>query len=354
MVKSLLKKVTCRQELTERECAYIMNGIRKGTISDIQISALLAAMAAKGPTETELAAFASAMRACSLHVEEQDGLFDIVGTGGDRAGTFNISTTAAFVIAAGGVPVAKHGNRAKTSRSGSADMLEALGANIFLSPESCLDMLKQIGICYFYTRYYYNMMKRVDAVREQLGISTVFDVLRPLSNPAHASRIIVGVHAPSLAEPMARVLQRLGVRRGMVVYGRDGSDEISASGATLVCEFSDQFFRTYDVRPEQFSLSACSLGDLRGGSPKENAAIARRILQGRRGPGRTAILLNAGAGLYIGGKADTWNDGVRQAAEYIDSGLALETMDKFIGMSQNMGKVEKVRITSCQDREDMV
>lgn len=352
MLKRLLGTMIKGQSLTERECRCMMDAMMDGAGSDVQFGALLAVMAAKGATEAELTAFAEAMRAHSLRADSLPDLFDIVGTGGDRAKTFNISTTAAIVIAAGGVRVAKHGNRAKKSRSGSADMLEALGVNIFLSPESCLDMLQQIGICYFYTRYYYYMMKRIDKVCEHLGVPTIFDVLRPLTNPAKAERQILGVSTPELVEPMARVLARLGVKHGMVVYGRDGSDEISAADATLVCEFSGGHFRTYDVHPQQFSLPACRRDELRGGSPRENAAIARRILRGEKGACRTAVLLNAGAGLYVGGRARTWGEGVRRAARLIDSGLAMEKLDDFIVMSRNMGKVEKVKITACQDEEE--
>ncbi len=349
MLKRLLEHITKGRSLSERECRYAMDVMMAGTISDVQTGAFLAAMAVKAASEDELTAFAEAMRAHCLQVKELPGLFDIVGTGGDRAKTFNISTTAAIVAAAGGVCVAKHGNRAKKSRSGSADMLEALGVNIFLSPDSCLDMLRQIGICYFYTRYYYYMMKRIDGVREQLGIPTIFDVLRPLTNPARAEREILGVSREELVEPMARVLSRLGVRHGMVVYGRDGSDEISASDATAVCEFTDGEFTVYEVYPSDFSLPACRRQELRGGSPKENADIARRVLRGEKGACRTAVLLNAGAALYVGGSVCSWDEGVRKAARLIDSGLAMEKLEDFIIMSQNMGKVEKVKITACQD-----
>lgn len=352
MLKNVMKKLTQQQPLTVRESKYIMDSMLNGTISDVQVGALLTALAVKGTTEDELTAFAEAMREHSLRIQGQEDLFDIVGTGGDTAKTFNISTTAAIVIAAGGVRVAKHGNRARKSRSGSADMLEALGVNIFLSPASCLDMIKQIGICYFYTRYYYYMMKRIDQVREQLGVPTVFDILQPLINPARASREILGVNAPDLVEPMARVLSRLGVQRGMVVHGRDGSDEISAAGPTLVCEFSGNDFRSYEIQPEDVSLPACEPHELRGGTPKENAAIARRVLRGEKNACRTAVLLNAGAGLYISGCADGWENGVQQAASLIDRGVAMEKLEDFIAMSQNMGKVEKVKITSCQDDED--
>ena len=267
MLTSLLKTITKGKDLSERESAIVMEQIMEGTISDVQLAAFLAALTTKGASEREITAFARTMRKYSMHVPCTMDVFDIVGTGGGRTKTFNISTTASFVIAAGGVRVAKHGNRAKTSRSGSADVLETLGANIFLSPESCLDMLGQIGLCYFYTRYYYYMMKRIDAVREQLGIYTVFDVLRPLTNPAHAVYEILGVNAPHLVEPMAHVLAALGVRHGMVVYGQDGSDEISASAATTICEFTPESFSTYEIRPEDFNLPRASRDELRGGLP---------------------------------------------------------------------------------------
>lgn len=354
MLKSILGKVVHGDNLTERESTYMMNQMMNGTFSEVPLGAFLAAMATKGPSEEEMTTFARTMRKHSLQVTYEGDLLDIVGTGGGKAKTFNISTTAAMVIAAGGVLVAKHGNRAKTSRSGSADMLEALGVNIFLSPESCLDMLRQIGICYFYTRYYYYMMKRIDAVRNQLGIATIFDVLRPLTNPAHATLEILGVNVPHLVKPMAHVLAGLGVRHGMVVYGQDGTDEISAAAATTVCEFTEDEFSMYEIVPEQFNLPRCNVEDLRGGTPKENAAITRHVLHGEKGPYRTAILLNAGAGLYIGGAALTLEGGIKTARRLIDSGLAWEKMEDFIYMSQNMGKVEKVKLAMYKESEDMV
>ena len=353
MLTSLLKTITKGKDLSERESAIVMEQIMEGTISDVQLAAFLAALTTKGASEREITAFARTMRKYSMHVPCTMDVFDIVGTGGGRTKTFNISTTA-FVIAAGGVRVAKHGNRAKTSRSGSADVLEALGANIFLSPESCLDMLGQIGLCYFYTRYYYYMMKRIDAVREQLGIYTVFDVLRPLTNPAHAVYEILGVNAPHLVEPMAHVLAALGVRHGMVVYGQDGSDEISASAATTICEFTPESFSTYEIRPEDFNLPRASRDELRGGLPKHNAAITRAVLDGRKGGARTAVLLNAGAGLYVGGSVLNLYAGVRKAARLIDSGLARQKLDDFLILSQRLGQAEKVKLIADRDPEDMV
>lgn len=354
MLTSLLKTITKGKDLSERESAIVMEQIMEGTISDVQLAAFLAALTTKGASEREITAFARTMRKYSMRVPCTMDVFDIVGTGGGRTKTFSISTTASFVIAAGGVRVAKHGNRAKTSRSGSADVLEALGANIFLSPESCLDMLGQIGLCYFYTRYYYYMMKRIDAVREQLGIYTVFDVLRPLTNPAHAVYEILGVNAPHLVEPMAHVLAALGVRHGMVVYGQDGSDEISASAATTICEFTPESFSTYEIRPEDFNLPRASRDELRGGLPKHNAAITRAVLDGRKGGARTAVILNAGAGLYVGGSVLNLYAGVRKAARLIDSGLARQKLDDFLILSQRLGQAEKVKLIADRDPEDMV
>ena len=354
MLTSLLKTITKGKDLSERESAIVMEQIMEGTISDVQLAAFLAALTTKGASEREITAFARTMRKYSMHVPCTMDVFAIVGTGGGRTNPFNISTPASFGKAAGGRRGAKHGNRAKTSRSGSADVLEALGANIFLSPESCLDMLGQIGLCYFYTRYYYYMMKRIDAVREQLGIYTVFDVLRPLTNPAHAVYEILGVNAPHLVEPMAHVLAALGVRHGMVVYGQDGSDEISASAATTICEFTPESFSTYEIRPEDFNLPRASRDELRGGLPKHNAAITRAVLDGRKGGARTAVLLNAGAGLYVGGSVLNLYAGVRKAARLIDSGLARQKLDDFLILSQRLGQAEKVKLIADRDPEDMV
>lgn len=353
MLKQALRRITQGRDLTDQQAAFAMQQIMEGTVSNLQLGAFLAALTTKGPSEVEVTAFARTMREYSLHVPEAGDAFDIVGTGGGVK-TFNISTTAAFVIAAGGVRVAKHGNRAKTSRSGSADMLEALGANIFLSPDSCLDMLRQIGICYFYTRYYYYMMKRIDSVRDQLGIRTIFDVLRPLTNPAQAQREILGVSEEKLVEPMAHVLAVLGVKRGMVVYGQDGSDEVSAVAPTSVCEFTDHSFLTYEIEPKLFKLDRAEADEIRGGLPKDNAALTRRVLRGEKGGARTAVVLNAGAGLYIGGAAEGLYAGVRKAEELIDNGLAWQKLENFIEMSRNLGQVEKVRLAADKADADML
>lgn len=279
MLRCILQKVTKRQDLSERDCAYIVEHIMKGRTEDVQLSALLAALTTKGVKENELYALAVAMRQYSKPVHSQRELFDIVGTGGGSVRAFNISTTAAFVIAAGGVAVAKHGTRAKASRSGSADVLEALGANIFLSPESCCDMVRQIGLCYFYTRYYYYTMKQVDKLQRQLGIETVWDRLRPISNPASITRQVLGVSQAAWVEPMAHVLSRLGIRKGMVVHGRDGTDELSAAVNTLICEFSDG---QYKSARNNFRCSVVTYGNCRAGRPKKMQRLHGAFSRGKK------------------------------------------------------------------------
>lgn len=287
MLTSLLAAITKGQDLSDRETSFVMEQIMEGAMSDIQLAAFLAALTTKGASQREVIALARTMREYSMNVPCSDDVFDIVGTGGGRMKTFNISTTAAFVIAAGGVRVAKHGNRAKTSRSGSADLLEALGANIFLSPESCLSMLKDLGLCYFYTRYYYYMMKRIDVVREQMGIGTVFDVLRPLTNPAHAAYEILGVSEAHLVEPMAHVLAALGVRHGMVVYGKDGSDEISAAAPTTICEFTPGSFSTMKCGPKTLPCPWPRARIWKVGFRKRMPSLPGVFLMGKRAvPGR--------------------------------------------------------------------
>ena len=261
-------------------------------------------------------------------------LLEIVGTGGDGAHSFNISTTSALVAAAGGVKVAKHGNRAASSSCGTADCLEALGVNLDLSPEKCLELLNTVGICFFFAQKYHTSMRYVGAIRKELGIRTVFNILGPLTNPAAPKRQVLGVYDQSLVEPLARVLTSLGVRRGMVVYGQDKLDELSLSAPTSVCEFEGGNYRSYVLTPEELGLKRCTKEDLRGGAPEENAAITRAILRGERGPKRDAVLLNGGAALYIGGKADSLKSGVELAAQLIDSGAADQKLDEFIKASQ--------------------
>lgn len=332
MIKEAIAKIVNKEDLTYDEAYAVMNEIMSGETSPTQNAAFLAALSTKSAhaeTTDEIAGCASAMRGLATKVEHNMDVLEIVGTGGDGAHSFNISTTSALVIAAGGVKVAKHGNRAASSKSGAADCLEALGVNIDLSPEKCVELLDKVGICFFYAQKYHTSMKYVGAIRKELGIRTVFNILGPLTNPASPSMQLLGVYDEYLLEPLARVLTSLGVKRGMVVYGQDKLDEIAASSPTSVCEINQGEYKTYTIKPEDFGMTPCNKEDLVGGSPEENAAITIAILQGEQGPKRNAVLLNAGAALYIGGKAETLADGVRLAAELIDSGKALQTLEDF-------------------------
>ena len=309
-----------------------MNEIMSGETSPTQNAAFLAALSTKSTkaeTIDEIAGCAAAMREHALKVEHKLDVLEIVGTGGDGAHSFNISTTSAMVIAAGGVNVAKHGNRAASSKSGAADCLEALGININLEPEKCTELLNQIGICFLFAQKYHTSMKYVGAIRKELGIRTVFNILGPLTNPASPSRMLLGVYSEALVEPLARVLNSLGVKRALVVYGTDKMDEISASSPTFVCELNSGEYKNYTIKPEDFGLTSCKKEELVGGTPEENAQITLAILKGEKGPKRNAVLLNAGAALYIGGKADSIADGIKLAAELIDSGKALAKLEEF-------------------------
>ena len=281
----------------------------------------------------EIAGCAAAMREHATRVQTDMDLMEIVGTGGDNAQSFNISTTSALVAAAGGIKVAKHGNRAASSLSGTADCLEALGVNIDQSPAKCVGLLKEVGICFFFAQKYHTSMKYVGAIRKELGFRTVFNILGPLTNPGSPSMQILGVYDEYLVEPLAQVLVNLGVRRGMVVYGTDRLDEISMSSPTKICEIRDGWFRSYTIAPEDFGFERCRKEDLKGGTPLDNAGITRDILSGAKGPKRNAVLMNAGAALYIGGKADSMAEGIRLAEELIDSGKAMETLEKLIEVS---------------------
>lgn len=340
MIKEAIVKIVNKEDLTFQEAYSVMNEIMSGETSPIQNAAFLAALStksARAETTDEIAGCAAAMREHAMKVEPEMEVFEIVGTGGDNAHSFNISTTSALVAAAGGMKVAKHGNRAASSKCGTADCLEALGVNIEQSPEMCVELLKEVGMCFFFAQKYHSSMKYVGGIRKELGFRTVFNILGPLTNPATPTMQLLGVYDEYLVEPLAQVLISLGVKRGMVVYGQDKLDEISLSAKTTVCEFKDGWFKTYTIAPEDFGLERCSKADLVGGTPKENAKITLAILNGEKGHKRNAVLLNAGAALYIGGKAETMKEGVALAAELIDSGKALETLQKFIEISNQEG-----------------
>ena len=337
MIADAIKKIVDKKDLTYAEAYAVMNEIMNGETTPTQNAAFLAALSTKSTkaeTIDEITGCAAAMREHALHVQHNYDVVEIVGTGGDNANSFNISTTAAIVTAAGGAKVAKHGNRAASSKCGTADCLEALGVNIQQDPEKAASMLGEVGMCFLFAQLYHTSMKYVGAIRRELGVRTVFNILGPLTNPANAKRAVIGVYDSLLVNPLAEVLMRLGVTRGMVVYGLDRLDEISMSAETLICEFSEDGTKTYTVSPEDFGFVRCEREALRGGSPEENAAITRAILSGEeQGAKRNAVLLNAGAALYIADKAKSMAEGVALAAELIDSGKATAQLEAFIAAS---------------------
>ena len=336
MIREAIVKLVNKGDLSYEEAYTVMNEIMNGETSATQNAAFLAALStksARAETTDEIAGCAAAMRAHATQVETGMELFEIVGTGGDNARSFNISTTSALVAAAGGMKVGKHGNRAASSQCGTADCLEALGVNIQQSPRRCRELLEKVGICFFFAQKYHSSMKYVGPIRKELGFRTVFNILGPLTNPGKPSLQLLGVYDGYLVEPLAQVLVSLGVRRGMVVYGQDKLDEISLSSPTTVCEIRDGWFRSRVITPEEFGLERCAKEALRGGDPMENARITRSVLRGEAGYKRDAVLLNAGASLYIGGKAGSMQEGIALAAELIDSGKALETLERFIELS---------------------
>lgn len=331
MIKEAIVKLSKKEDLTYQEAETVMDEIMSGQATPVQMSSYLTALSIKGETIDEITASAAGMRAHCIKLLHDLDVIEIVGTGGDGANSFNISTTSSLVIAAGGVPVAKHGNRAASSKSGAADVLEALGVNITIPPEKSAELLKKTNICFLFAQNYHIAMKYVAPIRKELGIRTVFNILGPLSNPAGANMELMGVFDQALVEPLAQVMAKLGVTKGMVVFGQDKLDEISMSAPTSVCEIKDGWFQSYEITPEQFGYTRCSKDDLVGGTPAENAEITKAILKGEeKGAKRQAVCLNAGAALYIAGKADTMEAGVRMAEELIDSGAALKKLEEFI------------------------
>ena len=338
MIREAIIKAAGRENLSYQCAEAVMNEIMEGKASEIQMAAYLAAMSVKGETIDEITASAAGMRKHCIKVLHDMNVLEIVGTGGDHSNSFNISTTSALVISAAGIPVAKHGNRASSSRTGSADVLEALGVNITIPPEHSLSILQTINLCFLYAQNYHISMKYVAPVRRELGIRTIFNILGPLVNPAGANMELLGVYEPELIEPMAKVLCNLGVRSGMVVYGHDGLDEISISSPTTVCELRDGFIKSYEITPEQFGLERCKKEDLLGGSPAENAQITRNILSGEKGPRRNAVLINSAAAIHIAKPEVSIKEGISIAAEAIDSGKAAEQLKQFIALSQQKGE----------------
>lgn len=333
MIKEAIIKLTNKENLSYEEAKAVMNEIMSGEASDVQKSAYLTALTMKGETIDEITGSAEEMRNHAVQLSHEGDVLEIVGTGGDKSDSFNISTTSSLVIASAGVPVAKHGNRAASSKSGAADVLESLGVNITISPQKSAELLQNIGICFLFAQSYHTAMKYVGPIRKELGIRTIFNILGPLANPASANLQVMGVYDESLVEPLAKVLSNLGVKRALVVYGQDRLDEISASAETSLCEVKDGTFKSYTISPEQFGLTRCKKEELTGGTPDENAAITKAVLAGGQGARRTAVVLNAGAGLYVAGKADSIEAGVRLAEELIDSGKAEKKLEEFVKYS---------------------
>lgn len=336
MISEAIVKLSHREDIGYDMSKAVMNEIMSGAASEVQKSAYLTALSLKGETIEEITGSAEEMRNHCTRLDHDMEVLEIVGTGGDGSQSFNISTTAAIIISAAGIPVAKHGNRAASSRSGAADCLEALGVNIQISPAKSRKLLEQIGICFLFAQKYHTAMKYVAPIRKELGIRTVFNILGPLANPAGASMQVMGVYDASMLKPMAKVLSNLGVTRGMVVYGQDKLDEISISAPTSICEIDHGLFTSYTITPEEFGIKPCEKEALTGGSPKENAGITLAILGGERGAKRDAAVLNSAAAIYIAGKADSIGQGVKMAEEIIDSGKAMEQLQRFISLSNQI------------------
>ena len=330
MIKEAILKVVNGNDLNAKEAYGAMDEIMSGEASEVQMSAYLTALSMKGETIEEITASAKAMRAHCVKLLNDEEVLEIVGTGGDGSNTFNISTTSSIVISAAGVPVAKHGNRSASSKCGAADVLEALGVNIYIEPEKSLKILKEINLCFLFAQNYHLAMKFVAGVRKELSIRTIFNILGPLTNPAGATMQVLGVYDESLVKPLCEVLKNVGVKSALSVYGQDGLDEISVSDKTSVCELRDGRLKCYEIAPEDFEMERCSKEDLVGGNPRENAEITLSILNGQKGPKRNAVVLNSAAALYVAGKADSIEDGVRLASEIIDSGRAKKQLEKFI------------------------
>ena len=335
MIKETIEKIVQKQDLTYDEAYATMREIMSGETTPTQNAAFLAALSTKSSTaETtdEISGCAAAMRELATPVLHPGvKTLEIVGTGGDKSNTFNISTTAAIITAAAGGKVTKHGNRAASSKCGTADCLEALGVNLFQEPDRVLEELQTCGIAFLFAQKYHSAMKYVGAIRKELGFRTVFNILGPLTNPACPEYFLLGVYDEYLVDVIAQVLANLGVEHALVVYGTDRMDEVSASAPTVVCELTNGQFTRYEIKPEDFGLERCEKSDLLGGEPAENAAILRAVVSGEdRGPKRTAAVLNAGAALYACERVGSIAEGVALAHATIDSGAALVTLGTFI------------------------
>jgi len=343
MIREAISRVIEKQDLNEKQMVEVMNEIMGGEATPAQIASFITALRMKGETIDEISGAARVMRekatsiTTGVAVDKGEILMDTCGTGGDSSGTFNVSTATAFVVAAAGVPVAKHGNRSISSHCGSADVLEALGVNLELTPEQVGNCVREVGIGFLFAPMLHGAMKYAIGPRREIGIRTIFNVLGPLTNPARANAQLLGVYSPDLCEKIARVLDKLGSLRALVVCGAGNVDEFTVTGTTEVAELSDNEVKIYTVAPEDVGLSQATLADLKGGSnPEEAAVIMRHVLNGADGPKRNMLLLNSGAALYVAGKAADLKDGVEQAATMIDSGKAQAKLDALVSFSQNI------------------
>lgn len=335
MIKEAINKLSNGEHLSYTEAETVMREIMTGETTPAQTSAYLTAMHINGENVDEVSASAYVMRDCAERVSYSGDVMEIVGTGGDGAQSINVSTISGIICAAAGAKIAKHGNRAASSKCGAADCLEALGIKIAVSPNGCVRLLDEVGMCFMFAQRYHSAMKYVGGVRREIGIPTVFNLLGPLTNPAHADLQLLGVYKKELLMPMAKTLVKLGVKRGMAVYGQDKLDEISVGAPTSVVEFEGEKFTEYEITPEQFGLERHNLSELVGGEPSLNAELARKILAGEKGAGRDAVLLNAGAALHIY-KGISFEDGIKMATFTIDSGAAVKTLERYIKVSNEV------------------
>ncbi|MCC8122188.1 MAG: anthranilate phosphoribosyltransferase [Oscillospiraceae bacterium] len=336
MIEKAIVDIMEGRDLTREGARAVMLQMMEGGATSAQMGAFLAGMRLKGESIEEITACAEVMREKSTKLHPKTDVLDIVGTGGDGLYTFNISTVSAFVIAAGGVPVAKHGGRSVSSKCGSADVIEALGANITLTAEQNEQVLARTGMCFMHAQVYHAAMKFVAPVRRELGVRTVFNILGPLANPAGATMQMLGVYDENLVEPLARVLLNLGVKRAMVVHGHDGLDEITLTDTSTICEVAEGKLNSYFITPEQFGLPRCAMAELTGGDPQENAGIARDILSGKRDAKRDTVVLNAACCLYMGKNDITMRACVALAQELIDSGAALAKLEEFVRVTNEV------------------
>ena len=337
MIREAISKLVEHQDLTQQETESVMGQVMAGEATPSQIGAFLTALRMKGETPAEIAGGALAMRAHSLRVYThlKDLLIDTCGTGGDSQGTFNISTVVALVVAGAGLPVAKHGNRSVSSRCGSADLLEALGARIDLGPEDVSRCINEVGFGFLFAQRLHPAMKNVAGPRKELGIRTIFNLLGPLSNPASAPTQLMGVYSDALTETMAQVLRLLGTQRAMVVHSSDGLDELSLS-TNKITRLVGAEITTFSLTPEEVGLPRADIKELQGGTPEDNAALTRRLLKGEKGPKRDVVLLNAAAALVTAEKTDNFASGIKMAAATIDSGKALDKLERFVALTRRL------------------